>query len=278
MSEKPAPRTPPRLLEVIRTEQVSPSLQRITLGGTALHGFPCNKKGAHIKVFLPRAHQTQPQLPQLTAQGIQWPEANECPITRTYSVRDYRVEQNELDVDFVLHGEHSPASGWALTAKVGDFLGIAGPGGPDPLLSPADWHLLAGDMTALPAISALLEDLPASAQGFAFIETDHAEDQHALINHSQIVMCWVVRAISKEGELSKEILLEAIKRVAPPLGTTSISAFIAGENSAVVSIRDYLREVYGLKKSHLYAVPYWRRGQDEEAYHKQRHEIMDQVY
>jgi NADPH-dependent ferric siderophore reductase len=272
MRAEPAPRTQPRLLEVIRTGKVSPNLQRITLGGTALHGFPGHRKGAHIKIFLPRAHQTQPQLPQLTQHGILWPEANERPITRTYSVRDYRVEHNELDVDFVLHGEHSPASNWAMNAKVGDFLGVAGPGGPDPLLTPADWHILAGDMTALPAISALLEELPASAKGFVFIETDHVEDQHVLINHTQMVVCWVVR------DMHSEMLLEEIKRVAPTLGTTSISAFIAGENSAVVGIRDYLREVYGLKKSHLYAVPYWRRGQDEETYHKQRHEIMDQVY
>jgi len=292
MSEKPA-RTPPRLLQVVRTVRITPHLQRITLGGENLLGFPVHSHGMHIKVFVPRTHQQQPQLPQLTAQGIVWPAAHERPITRTYSVRQYRADVNELDIEFVMHaisthktdGTHkitgpnkidahtSPAASWASNAKPGDWIGIAGPGGPDPLLAPADWQLLAGDLTALPAIAALLENLPDSAQGFAFIESDDALDEIKLIHPAGIVVRWLVRATD-----GREVLLEAIKRIAPPLNVTSIAAFIAGENNAVVSIRDYLRATYGLHKRNLYAVPYWRRGQDEETYHQERHRIMDEVY
>lgn len=280
MSEKPA-RTPPRLLQVIRTARITPHLQRITLSGESLLGFPVNSYGMHIKVFVPRLHQQQPQLPQLTAQGIVWPEAHERPITRNYSVRQYRADVNELDIEFVMHDAHtnrnavhsSPAATWACNAKPGDWIGIAGPGGPDPLLAPADWQLLAGDLTALPAIAALLENLPGNARGFAFIESDDAQDQIELIHPAGIVVCWLVRATD-----GSEVLLEAIKRIAPPLNISSIAAFIAGENHAVVSIRDYLRATYGLNKRNLYAVPYWRRGQDEETYHQERHRIMDEVY
>lgn len=287
MSEKP-PRTPPRLLQVVRTSRITPHLQRITLSGEQLSGFPVNSHGMHIKVFVPRTHQQQPQLPKLTAQGIVWPEASERPITRTYSVRQYRADVNELDIEFVMHepdtkkaastankiNDHdSPAARWASNAQPGDWVGIAGPGGPDPLLAPADWQLLAGDLTALPAIAALLENLPDNARGFAFIESDDAQDQIELAHPPGIVVCWLVRAAD-----GSEVLLEAIKRIAPPLEVTSIAAFIAGENNAVVSIRDYLRDTYGLKKRNLYAVPYWRRGQDEETYHQERHRIMDEVY
>lgn len=292
MSEKPA-RTPPRLLQVVRTARITPNLQRITLSGENLLGFPVHSHGMHIKVFVPRAHQQQPQLPQLTAQGIVWPAAHERPITRTYSVRQYRADVNELDIEFVMHptsihklastpkaadinkidSHGSPAASWASNAKPGDWIGIAGPGGPDPLLAPADWQLLAGDMTALPAIAALLENLPDSAQGFALIESDDAQDQIELIHPPGMVICWLERAVD-----GSEVLLEAIKRIAPPLNAKSISAFIAGENNAVVTIRDYLRATYGLNKRSLYAVPYWRRGQDEETYHQERHRIMDEVY
>ncbi len=274
MSEKPA-RTPPRLLQVVRSQRIAPHLQRITLGGESLRGFPVLSHGSHIKIFLPRAHQQQPQLPQLTPQGIQWPPAHERPITRTYSVRAYRADTNELDVEFVMHGEgedSGPAAHWAAHAQVGDYLGVAGPGGPDPLLAPADWHLLAGDMTALPAIAALLETLPANAQGCVFIETDLSTNEFELIHPDNISVQWITR------DPQRELLVEAIKQVAPPIGVSSISAFIAGENVAVVSSRDYLRATYGLTKKNLYAIPYWRRGQDEETYHQERHRIMDEVY
>lgn len=274
MSEKPA-RTPPRLLQVVRSQRIAPHLQRVTLGGESLHGFPVQSHGAHIKIFLPRAHQQRPQLPQLTEQGILWPPAHERPITRTYSVRAYRQLKNELDVEFVMHGEgeaSGPAAHWAAHAQPGDYLGIAGPGGPDPLLAPADWHLLAGDMTALPAIAALLENLHSAARGYVFIETDTIANQLDLRHPAGISIHWL------ERDSRRELLLEAIKTVAPPIGVTSLSAFIAGENLAVVSIRDYLRTTYGLTKKNLYAIPYWRRGQDEETYHQERHRIMDEVY
>ncbi|HTF98321.1 MAG TPA: siderophore-interacting protein [Cellvibrio sp.] len=281
MSEKPA-RTPPRLLQVVRSQRVVPHLQRITLGGESLRGFPANSHGSHIKIFIPRVHQKIPQLPQLTEQGIQWPPAHERPVTRTYSVRAYReinddrgTTHYELDVEFVMHGEgddSGPAAHWAEHAQVGDFLGVAGPGGPDPLLAPADWHLLAGDMTALPAIAALLENLPAHARGCVFIETDLAANEFELIHPTGITVQWL------ERDPQRELLVDAIKKVAPPMDASSLSAFIAGENFAVVSIRDYLRTTYGLTKKNLYAIPYWRRGQDEETYHQERHQIMDEVY
>lgn len=274
MSEKPT-RTPPRLLQVVRSQPVTPNLQRITLSGESLRGFPQQSYGAHIKIFLPRAHQKKPELPRLTDAGIQWPSAVDRPITRTYTVRAYRPIENELDIEFVMHGhsEHSgPAAFWAAQAKPGDYLGIAGPGGPDPLLAAADWHLLAGDLTALPAIAALLENLPNDSQGCVFIESESIADQIDIVCPPGIAIHWLVR------QSHRELLVEAIKNIAPPFGTSSISAFIAGENFAVVSIRDYLRATYGLTKKNLYAIPYWRRGQDEETYHQERHRIMDEVY
>jgi NADPH-dependent ferric siderophore reductase len=62
MSEKPA-RTPPRLLKVVRSQRIAPHLQRITLAGESLRGFPQQSHGAHMKIFLPRAHQQKPPIP-----------------------------------------------------------------------------------------------------------------------------------------------------------------------------------------------------------------------
>lgn len=265
-------RPQPRLLQVIRTCDLSSGLRRITLSGSQLRGFPEHRNGAHIKLFFPRIGQRQPVLPALTERGIVWPQNQLKAITRTYSVRRYCAQHNELDIDFVMHGHDSPAAGWAKRARPGDYLGVAGPGGPDPLLAPADWHIIAGDMSALPAISALLEQLSMFARGYVFIEVDRAEHIQPLHNNTGLQIHWVQR----DGVHS---MLEDVKHtVRPPRGAQSLSGFVAGENGLVRSMRDYLRETYRLTRKELYAVPYWCRGQDEEAYHQQRHEIMDQVY
>lgn len=272
----PAKRTPPRLLQVVRTEFLSDAMRRITLSGEDLVGFPQDRNGAHIKVFLPRPEQRKPILPTLGNNGPIWPEAHLRPITRTYSVRRYCAEKNELDIDFVLHGADSPASGWAVNAVPGDFLGVAGPGGPDPLLSPAEQHLIAGDLTALPAICALLESLPTQAAGHAVIEIDHEDFRQDVVNPTQIQLQWVLR--NPKLSAAQNTLLQAIKAAQLPFPESTLSAFVAGENSSVLAVRDYLRSTYGLRKQNLYAVPYWNRGQDEETYHQERHRIMDQEY
>lgn len=272
----PAKRTPPRLLQVVRAEFLSDAMRRITLSGNDLYGFPQDRNGAHIKVFLPRPDQHKPVLPTLGPKGPVWPPAHLRPITRTYSVRRYCVKKNELDIDFVLHGAESPASGWAVNAAPGDYLGVAGPGGPDPLLAPAEQHIIAGDLTALPAICALLESLPEQSRGRAIIEIDREDFRQTVINNTQIELQWVLRDAGLSA--GKNTLMQAIKMAELPLPGGSLSAFIAGENSSVLAVRDYLRITYGLRKSKLYAVPYWRRGQDEETYHQERHHIMDEEY
>ena len=66
----------------------------------------------------------------------------------------------QLTIDFVVHGDVGVAGPWARTAQPGDELDLVGPGGaytPDP---DADWHLLAGDASVIPAISASLPRIP----------------------------------------------------------------------------------------------------------------------
>ncbi|RXJ73564.1 NADPH-dependent ferric siderophore reductase [Veronia nyctiphanis] len=273
MSDNRKPqRVPPRLLECVRKQQISPNLLRVTVTGETLKGFPTDKKGAHIKLFFANRSTGTLVLPTLDGERIVWPK--DKPVTRAYTVRDYRADVNELDIDFVVHGDNSPASGWAVNAVPGSKIGVAGPGGPDPLLAPADWHIIAGDLTAVPAISAILETLDDDAQGHVLIEVDSLEDEHSLIHPKGVSVKWFQR---EKGRKTPQ-LVEEIGQLAPPLGTSSLSAFIAGENSSVVACRDKLITDYQLTKKALYAIPYWRRGQDEETYHEERHTIMDKVY
>jgi len=262
----------PRRVYCVAKRYITQNLLRITVSGEELLGFPDGYHGAHIKLFFANRESGTLELPVRDKTGkIKWPDNK--PITRAYTVRAYRSHSNELDIDFVVHGDSSPASGWAVNAKVGSEIGVAGPGGPDPLLAKADWHILAGDLTAVPAISALVEGFESHVTAKVFIELDSLEDKHFISAPSGVEIHWFER---KKGDSTQ--LAKAIANTAIPNNATSMSAFIAGENSAVLACRKQLIQDFGLSKKQLYAIPYWRRGQDEETYHEQRHVIMDEVY
>ena len=264
-------RRPPRLLQVVRTTDVTPHMRRVTLGGDDIEGFPTDKQGSHVKVFIPRAGQDKPELPTLGPNGPQWPPADVRPYSRTYTIRRFHADRNELDVDFVLHDHDGPASQWAKNAQPGDWVGIAGPGGRGPIPQDADWYIFAGDESALPAISAHLETLPASARGVAFVEVADAAEEQPLEYAAAIELNWLHRGDAAPGTTT--LLPDAVRSLNWPGG--SIFVWTAGEAAAVADIRHYARVERGLDRSAVDAVPYWKAGQDEEAYHAERHRVMD---
>lgn len=260
----------PKLIVFKRKKYITPHLIRVTFGGDDLIGFPENCNGGHIKVFFPNQESGILQLPVRYEDHVEYPEHK--PVPRAYSVRKYHPETNELDIDFVAHGEGSPGSGWAIAAKEGDTLGLIGPGGPDPLLQPSEWHILAGDLTAVPAISAILEEMPEDAKGAAFIEVESFDDVHDIVHPIGISLNW----LKIDDHHPEQTLLNAIKNTGEPESDCTVSAFIAGENRSVIHCRKYLMTTFGLKKKSLYAIPYWKRGNTEEAYHEERHRVMDE--
>jgi len=141
-------RGPPRLAVVKTTKRLTPNMLRVTFSGDALLGFPVNAASANIKLLLPHADQDeQAYRDSLQGAGIK-------PVKRTYTVVEYREIENELDIDFALHADAGPATRFAINAQPGDTVGIAGPSSPKLVDAAADWFLIAGDMTALPAIDA----------------------------------------------------------------------------------------------------------------------------
>jgi NADPH-dependent ferric siderophore reductase len=86
------------------------------------------------------------------------------PVRRRYTVRTWDPVAGRLTLDFVVHGDSGVAGPWAAAVHPGEVLVFTGPSGgyrPDP---DADWHLMVGDESAVPAIAASLEALPAGAR------------------------------------------------------------------------------------------------------------------
>jgi NADPH-dependent ferric siderophore reductase len=270
--ESPSPpRRGPRLLHVVGITDITPRMRRITLGGEELAGFPSGRQGSHVKVFVPRPGQIKPELPTLGPAGPSWPSREVRPFTRTYTIRSFRADVGELDLDFVLHGDHGPASAWASKVQLGDFLGIAGPGGRGPIPQDAEWYLFVGDETALPAISAHLETLPATSQGVALIEVANAREEQTLAHPPGVQINWLHRNGVAAGHSS--LLIDAVRQLTWP--AQSIFAFVAAEAKATAAVRSYLRHECHLPRQQIHSIPYWKVGQDEDAYHDERHKTMD---
>lgn len=231
---RPAPRT----LQVIASQFVTPHMLRVTLGGAAISEFPTDQESAYIKLIFP--------LPD-DPRGLM----------RTYTIRQQRSDA--FDVDFVLHDDAGPASNWARDAKPGDSILIGGPGPKKLVDNSADWFLIAGDMTALPAISVNLEQLPADARGHAVIEVVDERDIQPLRHPAGIELHWLVNP--HPGQNS-ELLVEHVRQLSWMAGRPSIWA--ACEFSSMRALRKHLREQREVARSDLYISSYWKFGNSED--------------
>ena len=244
-------RPAPRDLVVIAKKQVTPNMLRVTLGGDGMAGFPEDQESAYVKLIFPIDGDDKDRV-----------------LRRTYTVRHDRMtdQGREIDLDFVMHGDGSdhndhggPASNWAVNCKPGDVITVGGPG-PKKLVDPdADWFLIVGDMTALPAVSVNLETLEADARGYAVIEVRSEADIQPLAKPDNITIEWVINP--RPGEVSNA-LVDVVKKL--PWGDGRPSVWAACEFTAMKELRSYFREERGLGKDDLYISSYWKLGMNED--------------
>ncbi len=263
-------RVPPGWIEVVRAQRPWVGMRRLTFAGPRLSHFPSQCGGFHIKLFLPRAPQHRFELPTLNESGEPlWPANEHKPVSRTYSVRSFDPERQELDVEFVLHEHAGPASAWAAAARPGQRIGIAGPAAPPALLQVATFNLFAGDRSALPALCARVEALPPASVAHVLLSLPAAFGEVTLQSAAEVRL---QRVGDHPGELAR-----AVQRVPWPSrrAVGQCFAWVAGESEEVVSARKYLREELRLPQAQMYTVPYWKAVQSEEEYHAERHRIMD---
>lgn len=272
MSETPArPKRVPVAATVLRTSWTGPSMVRVVFGGADLARFPgSDRTDAYVKlVFLhPGAPYDRPldvDAVKAALPSEQWPRL------RTYTVRAWDPAANELTIDLVVHGDEGLAGPWAARAAPGDELHLLGPGGgyaPDPA---ADWHLLVGDESALPAIAAAAEALPPDATGHLVVEVDGVADEQPLTVPAGVAVRWVHRA----GRPVGAALVEVVANLELPAGTPH--AFVHGEAGFVKDLRRLLRVERGIAKEQLAISGYWRKGADDEGWRAQKRQWNAEV-
>jgi NADPH-dependent ferric siderophore reductase len=234
------PRKPRYLATVKRIEHLTLRMVRVTFTGAELADFGWNGPAAHIKLIFGRMPES--------------PEAPRPPM-RTYTPRRFDREARELDVDFILHGE-GPASEWASQVAVGQTLTIAGPGRNYVVDATADWFLLAGDDTAIPAISTILESLPASARATVFLEVVNGDDEVEMPSHPRLNVTWLHRG--PDNTRAGQPLEASLRNFAVPAGSGRV--YVACESGAMRRIRAHLLTEKTINREHLTTRGYWKLG------------------
>jgi NADPH-dependent ferric siderophore reductase len=247
---------------VSSVQELGPTFRRITFGGYSLRDF-----GVHgdtldlrIKLMIPSLADGGVRLPLPVFEMAQagwyreWLAMDPAVrgSMRTYTVRQSRLDAvyPEIDVDFVMHFDApeqwnkniGPAANWALNAKPGDAITIIGPNNRAAhcvtagTYSGIEWRpgmaqrvLLAGDETAVPAISAILESLPSYMSGHAFVEVPQAGDFLDLETDADVDITWLARgAAIGRARPHGELLQQAVRTAVPAPGWVGIKASDGG--------------------------------------------------
>ncbi|MHC0431179.1 siderophore-interacting protein [Streptomyces sp. O3] len=266
-------------VEVVRSERISPHFVRVTFGGEDLADFRPMGADQWGRLFFRREGQEPLRLP--TSSGSGW--FAQCllmgqatrPWIRNYTVRAFRPEALEFDVEFVVHGDGDghgdghgdagPGSGFASRAVPGEPVGFLDEG-----IShvPPDGarQLLVADESAVPAALAVLESARADTEGLALLEVPSEEDVREVRAPSGMDVRWLPRTGadtgtgtdtgngSDPGRLALEALTEAALPDAP------YYAWIAGESGLATGARRFLNRERGVPKSAISFIGYWRTG------------------
>lgn len=291
-------------VEVARVERLSTSFVRLELAGPALADVGQPEPDGpwfdqRFKLVVPHAHGGITDVtradPSWLGTWMERPESERGHM-RTYTVRELRGSgvDTRVVVDVVVHGGvGGPGERWAAAAQVGDRAVVLLPrrgvpfGGIE-FAPPADADLLlVGDETAVPAICAILEQLPADARGAAFMEVPHDDDVLGVRAPAGVEVTWVAREERTHGEAltaavtayvdGEAVVLSEPEEVAADLWETptwsssgedvvgvadhaDLYAWIAGEAGVVTSLRRFLVKERGLARGQVAFMGYWRRG------------------
>lgn len=229
-------RSAPHRALVVATASLTPRMRRVTVAAQSMHGVE-TRPAQDVELLLR--------------------EESGRRVKRRYTIRRARPANGELDLDVLLHGS-GPGSSWGERAREGDEVEFQGPRGKLEL-RPAPWHLLAGDESALPAMAAICEALPAGEQGSAVIEVHDEADE---LPFARGTARWLHRGDTEPG--GAQLLSAAVSTALDdaPVPPRHARAYLLGETRAVVAVRALL-EQRGVPHDAIFVKGYWNRGRPD---------------
>ncbi|MCQ4121906.1 siderophore-interacting protein [Rhodococcus tibetensis] len=252
---------------VVAGKQISPNFIRVTVAGPELDSVTPMGYDQWFRMFIPQPGQATLRLPT-SASNLWYAQyklmsKDTRPIVRNYTIRDYRAAGTglfgdcaEIDIDFASHGDLGPASAWAGSASTGDEIAILDEGRIYNPAPDAEWQLLVGDESALPAIVGILRSAPRDLQAEVFIEIAEAADAQDISVGDGVKLHWLVRTDpdARPGLLA----LETVRQANLPTGPSY--TFVAGESELPTALRRHLVNDRHVPKTHISFTGYWRHG------------------
>lgn len=219
--------------EVLASDQISPSMQQVTLTAPELDGFSY-APGQDVMLLVAT-------------------EGNR-PVRRRYTIRSLDRAGLRLTLHVVLHGD-GPGERWVRAARPGDRIEGIGPRGKITTSPSADWHVFIGDESAMPAIFAMTESLPGDADATLVVEVPDPDDEQELLAPARTRLSWLHRLGGRAGEPA--LLMAEATAVELPPGEGR--AYLLGEAKVVLALRKILAD-RGMAEDQIAAKAYWGRG------------------
>ena len=257
---------------VLRTERLSSDLVRVVLGGPGLEGFePVPWTDAYVNLlFVPEGAPYAVPFDLAEARSL---DRERWPVPRRFTIRRWDEASRELWIDFVIHGESGTAGRWAQRAEPGDLLQFSGPSGgyrPDPGIAT---HLFVGDESALPAIAASLEAVPAGARAVVVGLVEGPAGELALEGPAPLSVTWLHRrGLAAPVE---DALVLALGSLA--LDPDDVQAFVHGDAVETRAVRRHLLGELGMPRERLSVSPYWRRTFTDESWREVKKSWLAEV-
>lgn len=241
-------------LTVLGRREVAPGLLRVTFACGSLDRLADD--GLHVKLLLPPSRSRPPVWPRTTRSGIpRWPGGRDRLAIRFYTLRAIRSDVGEIDIDIVLH-QDGAVSRWAGAAEPGAPAAMLGPGGGG-VPSERRGLLLAGDMTAAPAIARILEAAGPGADGVVVIRWPQGHDVRDYLPPTPLE----IRVLPLDGD--DEAFAAAVRLAA--VGQATRFAWFAGEQRTAHALRAFFKRSLGLEKGRQLSVAYWKAGRIMDA-------------
>ena len=218
--------------QVLRREQLSAHFVRVVLGGAGLTGFASTGiPDEWVGLIVPGQFQS-----------------------RYYTVRSWDPaigEAGELVLDIVVH-DVGLVTEWARTDVVGQTVTITEPKGSFALPESAGWLLLVGDLTGLPAMARIHEEITARS-GLPVRLWVEAPDVVAGYLPEDAEVQWS----TPPGD-DASVLAAVVEGIEWPEGEGYF--WMAGESSQMRAIRKHLMREVRLPSTAYDVMGYWRGG------------------